>query len=72
MGKIEAAARRLEQAVDRLEAACARLGQGADRERLAAELASAKADYAALAEATGTVATRLDATISRLNGVIEE
>jgi hypothetical protein len=73
MGKVEDAARHLEQAVSRLEAACAKLApEGEERRRLKAALAEAKADYAALAEAAGTVANRLDGTIARINSVIEE
>jgi hypothetical protein len=73
MGRLEEAARRLEGAVERLEAACARLHEGGEEgRRVAAALLEAKADYAALAEAAGTVATRLDGTIERINTVLDE
>ena len=67
MLKLEDAARRLETAVERLEGVCARLpGDSSEKQKLATALAAAKADYVALAEVTGTVATRLDSTIARL------
>jgi hypothetical protein len=72
MLRIEEAARRLEKAVEHLEAVCARLpADTSDKHKLASALAAAKADYAALVEVTGSVATRLDGTIARLNAVLE-
>jgi hypothetical protein len=72
MSKLEDAARRLERAVEHLEAVCSRFPVDAsDKQRLATALAEAKADYAALIEVAGTVATRLDGTIARLNSVLE-
>lgn len=73
MANVMQATRRLEEAVTRLETACSKLaGEDGDRHRLAALLAEARADYDALAAAAGTVATRLDGTIARLNSVVEE
>ena len=69
MSKLEAAAKRLELAVARLERAARHAG-GADSERLNAALSAAKAEYAALEQTTSRVATRLDATIERLNTVL--
>ena len=73
MADMTQATRRLEEAVTRLERVCSMLvGEDGDRRRLAALLAAARADYEALAAAAGTVATRLDGTIARLNSVVEE
>ena len=74
ISKLEAAAQRLELAVARLERASGRAGDGASdgesKKILAAALSEAKADYAALEQTTSRVATRLDATIERLNAVL--
>jgi hypothetical protein len=75
MSKIEDAALRLEAAVARLERAIEssgdRAGDGAaESRRLVADLAAAKDDYAALEATTTRVATRLDATIERLNAAL--
>jgi len=73
MADVVQATRRLEEAVTRLETVCSTLaGADGDRRRLAALLAAARADYEALAAAAGTVATRLDGTIARLNSLVEE
>ena len=73
MADLAEATRRLEQAVSRLEHACAKLGPDDGEHRpLAVLLAEARADYAALLQAAGAVATRLDGTIARLNSVVEE
>ncbi len=69
ISKLEAAAQRLELAVARLERASRRAGDG-EGKILAAALSEAKADYAALEQTTSRVATRLDATIERLNAVL--
>ncbi len=66
MEKLEEALRRLEQSVVRLETAMRRAADGA-----AVHLAAVKADYAALADTTETVAARLDAMIGRLDRVLE-
>ena len=72
MKRLEEAARRLEEAVGRLERAVQRVGADAEEKgRLATALAEARADYAALEETTAQVADRLDATILRLNSVLE-
>lgn len=69
--KLEAAAERLELAVARLERAIAQAGGDVgDVKRLATALSEAKANYATLEQTTGRVATRLDATIERLNAVL--
>ena len=70
-GKIEQAAKRLELAVTRLERAIRHVGGNDDEsKRLVAALAEAKAEYSALEQTTTRVATRLDATIERLNTVL--
>jgi hypothetical protein len=83
MSKIEDAALRLEAAVTRLERAIERAGERAGERRgdsggdssaegrqLVADLAAAKDNYAALEATTTRVASRLDATISRLNAAL--
>lgn len=72
MKRLEDAARRLEEAVARLEKAAARPSgdDGAETRRLAAALAEAKAEQAALEDTTTHVASRLDAAILRLNAVL--
>jgi hypothetical protein len=75
MSKIEDAALRLEAAVARLERAIESSGDrpgggAAESRRLVADLAAAKDDYAALEATTTRVATRLDATIERLNAAL--
>jgi len=67
MSRIEEAAQRLEKAVSRLEAA---MGRMSGNEILAAQLAEAKAERAALSDLTSTVAHRLDAAIGRLDQVL--
>jgi hypothetical protein len=69
MNKLETAAQRLESAVARLERAARHAGT-ADSQALAAALSEAKAEYSALEQTTSRVATRLDATIERLNAVL--
>jgi hypothetical protein len=72
MRRLEHAARRLEEAVGRLERAARRSKiDSAEQTRLAAALAEAKADYTALEATTAQVAGRLDATILRLDKVLE-
>ncbi len=69
--KLEQAAKRLELAVTRLEHAIGPAGgDAAESKRLVAALAEAKAEYSALEQTTSRVATRLDATIERLNAVL--
>jgi hypothetical protein len=69
--KLEQAAKRLELAVTRLERAIGHAGgDAAESKRLVAALAEAKAEYSALEQTTSRVATRLDATIERLNAVL--
>jgi hypothetical protein len=72
MSKIEDAALRLEAAVARLEQAVERRGVGgaAESRQLVADLAAAKDNYAALEATTTRVASRLDATIERLNAAL--
>jgi hypothetical protein len=67
--KLEMAAQRLELAVARLERA-SRQASGSESQRLAAALGEAKAEYSALEQMTSDVATRLDATIERLNAAL--
>jgi outer membrane protein TolC len=63
--KLEAAAARLERAVARLEGAVQQAGGPSGDARR-----QAKAEYSALEQTTARVATRLDATIERLNAVL--
>ena len=69
MSKLETAAHRLELAVARLERASRAAGDGESR-RLVVALNDAKAEYSTLEQTTSRVATRLDATIARLNGIL--
>jgi len=72
MSQVEEAMMRLDQAVDRLEESLgAALGRGGSAEALAAELAAAKREYAALAETTDEVGAKLDKAIGRLKFVLE-
>jgi len=70
--KIAEAADRLERAVLRLEAAMEQAEPMGDRHHLETALAGARAQYAALARLTQTVASRLDGAILRLDRVLEE
>jgi hypothetical protein len=75
MSKIEEAALRLEAAVARLERAIESRGEkggdsSAEGRKLVADLAAAKSNYVALEITTARVASRLDATISRLNAAL--
>jgi hypothetical protein len=69
MSKLETAAQRLELAVAHLERAARQAG-GSESQMLAAALSEAKAEYSALEQTTSRVASRLDATIERLNAVL--
>jgi hypothetical protein len=69
MSRLETAAQRLELAVARLERAASQVGAG-DGQRLAAALSESKAEISALEQTTSRVATRLDATIERLNALL--
>ena len=72
MSRIEEAIARLDAAVARVERAGANTkSTGTDLE-MAAELRQAHEDYAALKGKADRVAQRLDATISRLNGILGE
>jgi seryl-tRNA synthetase len=72
MNDMEEAVERLDRAVDRLEVSlAAALGRGSSSSALAAELAAAKRDYAALAETTDEVSAKLDKAIGRLKFVLE-
>jgi len=73
MADLAAAAARLTRAVDRLEAAVAgQRGRGAEtRRRMAGELASAQADFAALAQRSGGLADRLDGAIDLIKTALE-
>ena len=72
MKRLEDAARRLEEAVARLEKVVGRRAGDdlSENRRLAAALAEAKAERAALEDTTTHVASRLDAAILRLNAVL--
>jgi ubiquinone biosynthesis protein UbiJ len=69
MSRLEDAVNRLERAVARLEKAATRIGES-DAQRHAA-LSKSTADYAALRDATESVAARLDAAIHRLDRMLE-
>jgi hypothetical protein len=73
MAELAAAVERLARAVNRLETVAQRRNsqQQADRTRLAAELAQAREEYAALADVTDRVSLRLDGAIDRLKTVLE-
>lgn len=72
MSKLDEAIKRLDGAADRLEESLtAALGRGGSSEMLAAELAAAKRDYAALAETTDVVSAKLDTAIGRLKFVLD-
>ena len=65
---VERAQKQLDEAVVRLEAA---LEARADGSRLAAELAAARSQNAALREVTEGVSVRLDGAIDRIRAVLE-
>jgi hypothetical protein len=73
MAELSAAVERLARAVNRLETAAQRRNaqHRTDRTRLAAELAQAREEYAALADVTDRVSLRLDGAIDRLKTVLE-
>jgi hypothetical protein len=73
MADLAGAAARLARAVDRLEAAAAaQRGRGAEKHRqLAADLASAQAEFAELTRRTDGVSERLDGAIDLLKTALE-
>jgi len=71
MAKVVTAAERLERAVIRLEAAVENMADADQRREIGRALANAKAQYAALAQVTQTVAQRLDQAIDRLDRELE-
>ncbi|WP_231376237.1 hypothetical protein [Magnetospirillum fulvum] len=70
MQRTEEAMQRLGAAIDRLEGAAARVGAG--DLLLAGELRESREDYERLDETVRIVAGRLDDTIDRLRGLLEE
>ncbi len=68
MARLDQAAKRVQAALDRLEQAVEGRG-GAAAQRKALE--SARSETAAMQEIAGTVATRLDSTITRLKATLE-
>jgi len=68
--RTEEAMQRLGAAIDRLEGAAARVGAG--DLLLAGELRESREDYERLDETVRIVAGRLDDTIDRLRGLLEE
>ncbi len=75
MKRLDAACERLEKAVARLEAAAARQAAGSERrieeDLLAEELERVRTRCRELEGATDTVAARLDATIARLQRLLQ-
>ncbi|MHA1152055.1 MAG: hypothetical protein ACTSQ7_05200 [Alphaproteobacteria bacterium] len=73
MGQLDRATKRLQDALDSLERAVeSRGGDGDDGEAgLRAALESARQENAALQDAAGKVAVRLDKTIERLKTTLE-
>lgn len=72
MARLDKAKERLELAVTRLERAAGRLERrGVDRDALAQALDEARAEGAALREASVTVSARLDGVIGRLKSALE-
>ena len=73
MADLAAAAARLTRAVDRLEAtASAQRGRGTEtRRRMAADLASAQAQFAELTRHTDGVSERLDGAIELIKTALE-
>ena len=74
MVQMDQAAKRLQDALDRLERVVeARLGNGSaeDEKEMRAALASAQKQNVALQKAASTVAARLDSTIARLKSTLE-
>jgi len=73
MGQLDRATKRLQDALDSLERAVeSRGGDGGDGEAgLRAALESARQENAALQDAAGKVAVRLDKTIERLKTTLE-
>lgn len=73
MADLAAAAARLTRAVDRLEAAAsAQRGRGTEtRRRMAADLASAQAQFAELTRHTDGVSERLDGAIELIKTALE-
>ncbi|WP_244511205.1 hypothetical protein [Magnetospirillum fulvum] len=70
MQRTEDAMQRLGAAIDRLESAAARVGAG--DLLLAGELRESREDYERLDETVRIVAGRLDDTIDRLRGLLED
>jgi hypothetical protein len=71
MSRLDKARERLEQAVARLERATAKPARGVDRGEIAKALEEARADGAALREASKTVSARLDSVIVRLKSALD-
>ncbi len=71
MAQLDRATKRLQAALDSLERAVESRGEGDGEADLRAALESARQENAALQDAAGTVAARLDKTIERLKATLE-
>ena len=71
MSRIDAATRRIEQAIDRLERAVSAGGGSRDQSGLEAGLTALRAEYAELSKVTDEVSAKLDHAIGRLKLVLE-
>ncbi len=71
MAQLDRATKRLQAALDSLEQAVESRSAGGGEASLRAALESARQENAALQDAAGTVAARLDKTIERLKATLE-
>ncbi len=71
MAQLDRATKRLQAALDNLERAVESRSAGGGEASLHAALESARQENAALQDAAGTVAARLDKTIERLKATLE-
>jgi hypothetical protein len=71
MGQLDQATKRLQTALDSLERAVESRAEGGGEAALRTDLESARQESAALQDAAGAVAARLDKTIDRLRATLE-
>jgi len=72
MSRLDDAEIRLSAAIDRLEAALARAPRDSGDPEMAAALAQARTEYAALRERADAAGGRLDETIGRLRAILDD